>query len=611
MNKRGVRSVLGLTLVGVLGLTSMTCPTFASGAQTALILGGTGGPTPGQRYVDATEKLYLVPKGYGSYTPKVVTTPEEAYPITGVDSMFVDDSVAHGVNDLDTAIKEQFAAGNNVVVFGYSQGAAVASQEMAQLAASSNPPRSDQLSLVLVGNPSNPNGGLNQRFPGVFLPSLGTTFNYTPTASNTYPIAVYTQEYDGFANFPQYPLNLLADLNAFLGIFTQHFGYLDLTPEQINSAIALPTTGNTTTQYYMIPTENLPLLVPVRLIPVIGNPLADLLEPDLRILVNLGYGNIENGWSPGPADVPTPFGLFPTGIDRAELFAALAAGAKQGIADARGDLKELTWFDKSSLSLFLSGMYTVGWSASPDPSLLQGLAGLATLGNAGVPVTPAGGPAKTLAGVIAGDIAVVKPLADTARAIGLALPKYNKQLFTSQLAAGHPAKAIGLPIAADLALVPYVLIVGAVFPVVGAVATTATQLAQLVGVNPNPEPAVTVDAESAVITHATAAANANPAPPTRSQHGQSWRKWASRAEIAGDAGPQSRTPVSLKTALSNSRAHTLAVTTLNRVKALGSQQRKHTLGDIGARKAPKGFGVKGIRGTTDRAAASEQDHSQP
>ena len=45
------------------------------------------------------------------------------------------------------------------------------------------------------------------------------------------------------------------------------------------------------TNYYMIPTQNLPLLDPLRAIPVVGTPLADLLQPDLRVLVNLGYGD--------------------------------------------------------------------------------------------------------------------------------------------------------------------------------------------------------------------------------------------------------------------------------------------------------------------------------
>ena len=76
----------------------------------------------------------------------------------------------------------------------------------------------------------------------------------------------------------------------------------------------------------MIPTANLPLLAPVRLLPLIGIPLADLLQPDLRVLVNLGYGSITNGWSPGPADVPTPIGLLPTNIKAADVVTALAKG---------------------------------------------------------------------------------------------------------------------------------------------------------------------------------------------------------------------------------------------------------------------------------------------
>ena len=65
------------------------------------------------------------------------------------------------------------------------------------------------------------------------------------------------------------------------------------------------------TTYYMIPTETLPLLEPLRAIPYIGNPLADLLQPDLTYLVNWGYGDPACGYSTGPANVVTPFGFLP------------------------------------------------------------------------------------------------------------------------------------------------------------------------------------------------------------------------------------------------------------------------------------------------------------
>ncbi|MCV7177383.1 PE-PPE domain-containing protein [Mycolicibacterium sphagni] len=506
MNKPRIAGVLGLTLASMLGLTSMTNPPIAFGStDTALILGGSGIPIPPQSYVDAVDQLYLNPHGYSAYTPQALTTPEQFYPVTGVKSLTPDTSIALGLSILDNAITQQLADGNRVVVFGYSQSSMIASQLMAQLATANNPPSPSQLSFVLVGDESNPNGGLIARFevPGapLSLPSLGATFNVAPTTSDTYSTAVYSQEYDGFADFPEYPIDLLSDLNAYLGVFTEHFAYADLTPQQINSAIAvpLPTTGNTTVQYYMIPTANLPLLAPLRLIPLIGDPLADLLQPDLKVLVNLGYGSITNGWSPGPANTPTPFGLFPTNISAADVLTALANGAVQGVTDALNDLKTPTLIDTSPLSALLAGLHTIGLTPSDNPSILQLLAGFATLGNAGVPVSASGGLVNTLTSVISNAIAVTLPLADTALAIGASLPAYDVHLFVSQLRAGHLLNAIGMPIAADFALAPYALLFGAVFPIVGTVASTVTQLAELARLEPNP---------------AAAAAASSPRPPS-------------------------------------------------------------------------------------------------
>ena len=54
----------------VLGLSLMTRPAPAFADDTALIMGGTSIPTPPQSYVDAVDNLYLVPNGYGAYTPR-------------------------------------------------------------------------------------------------------------------------------------------------------------------------------------------------------------------------------------------------------------------------------------------------------------------------------------------------------------------------------------------------------------------------------------------------------------------------------------------------------------------------------------------------------------
>ena len=94
-----------------------------------------------------------------------------------------------------------------------------------------NPPSANQLGFVLVADEMNPNGGILARFPGfpagqpLRIPSLGFTF-YGATPSNTiYPTNIYSLEYDGFADFPQYPINLISDLNAFAGIYYVHNTY--------------------------------------------------------------------------------------------------------------------------------------------------------------------------------------------------------------------------------------------------------------------------------------------------------------------------------------------------------------------------------------------------
>lgn len=559
----GTKMIAATAGASVLGLTLMTDPAVAFAADTALIIGGSGVPIPPPSYVDAADQLYLVPNGYQAFVPQALDTPEQWYPVTGVDSLSVDTSIAQGVTILDGAINQQIASGNNVVVFGYSQSSGVASQEMAQLAASSNPPRPNQLSFVLVGDPDNPNGGLEQRFevPGapLALPGLGSTFNDVATATNAYPTAVYTQEYDGVADFPQYPIDLLSDLNAYVGVFTQHFAYVDLTPQQISAAIALPTVGDTKTRYYMIPTADLPLLDPVRLLPIIGDPLADLLQPDLAVLVNLGYGSITDGWSQGPANVPTAFSLFPTDINPADILAALGSGAVQGVANALDDAKSPQLFDTSSLSGFLAGLHTIGDTPSNNPSLLQLVAAFSTIGNEGVPVTSAGGILDTLTNVVSGDLAVAKPIAGTAQTIAETLPGYDAQLFTSQLRAGNLINAIGMPIAADFALAPYALIFGGVFPIVGAAASTVTQLAELTGLEPNPtDPA----------PHAASIAGINAQPAVSTNPGvdvagalETRTATADAGHRSGDGAGPHRVPSTLgpigalRTALTGSGAH--------------------------------------------------------
>ena len=75
---------------------------------------------------------------------------------------------------------------------------------------------------MLGGDPNLPNGGLVARFPGLYIPILDWSFNGPEPTDTQFDTVVITRQYDFFADFPLYPLNLVADLNAVLGVFYVH-----------------------------------------------------------------------------------------------------------------------------------------------------------------------------------------------------------------------------------------------------------------------------------------------------------------------------------------------------------------------------------------------------
>jgi hypothetical protein len=310
--------------------------TLATPVGISLIMTPTDIPIPTPKYLSEVYNLYISPN-FTTTNIHGLTTPEQLFPITGLRSMTLDQSVRQGLAILNKAIFQAYDNGITPInVFGYSQSAVIASLEMQKLLAAGIP--STDVNFVLVGDPMNPNGGMFTRFPGLGLPHLGGMYS-GGTPSNAYPTVIYTGEYDGFADFPRYPIDVLADLNALMGVLYVHNVYPTFTATQVGSAVELSTSGPTMTTYYMIPTENLPLLEPLRAIPIIGNPLADLLQPDLTYLINWGYGDPAYGYSTGPANVVTPFGLLPPHSATVALQHDLLIGTQQGIADATADLR--------------------------------------------------------------------------------------------------------------------------------------------------------------------------------------------------------------------------------------------------------------------------------
>lgn len=463
----GIAAVAATTAAAVVASPVMT-PALASsiaGARTvvadvalldnvALVMGGSGTPIPGTWDFHWADQ-YLSHLGYDGYTMQGVFTPEGLYPGTGVKSLPLDTSVDQGVRMLDSTIRDHIAAGDNLVVYGVSQSAVLSSIEMNQLLASGNAPDPDQLSFVLIANEMFPNGGLLSRFaiPDVplYIPSMGIDF-YGATPDTPYATDIYIAEYDGFADFPRYPLNFLSVLNAVLGIALVHGpGYS--RPDSIDSAqlllgstnydgpLTLPDGASAAlnTDYYMIPTEILPLLQPLLGIPVFGEPLYDLLEPVTRILVDLGYGNVDTyvdgelthgGWDQGPANVLTTYGVLPD-IDIPTLLSSLWQGAQHGFNDFIYDLGHLSL--GSPADALGSGMDFA------LPSLLDVV--------------------NTFSGAAATLYSVLLPTADIINALLTTMPAYDISMFFNAFGNGDDllttlTNAIGMPIAADAGLIP-------------------------------------------------------------------------------------------------------------------------------------------------------------
>jgi hypothetical protein len=461
------------------------------GDGTALVFDGSGDPIPPPQTVDAADTLYLQPLGFTG-TAQSAFEPNGAYPLTGVKSLELGTSLGQDQQIMVSDIEGRIAAGgvspeNPVVVFGYSQSSDAASLSMPQLQAAGVP--SDDVHFVLVGDPQNPNGG----FENTFEFPAGNASAYTafgvpflpPTPSDLYPTDIYTIEYDGAADFPHYTTNLLSDLNAYVGVFLVHFLYLDLTPQEISSAILLPgseaLTGEGLTDYYMIPNESLPILEPLLLIPG-AQPLYDLLEPDTRILVNLGYGSITEGWNQGPANVPTTFGLFPD-IDQTQLSDALSNGWQQGITAFVNDIEHPVSYQDQVAPLlpFANSLYTHGLAAE-NPSFTDVIDGL--LKFAGFPVSdvtlssPPTDIINDISSTLSNDYSSLLPLADAINVLLTSLPAYDANIVTDQLDAGNLLGAILDPISANTALVPYDVLLGAA-PALFAALGTAVNLTEL------------------------------------------------------------------------------------------------------------------------------------
>lgn len=301
----GIRGVggagLALATAALIGLTT-TAPAGPVLTAATYYLEGTriGDTTGHQSPYDFTVGMITgagggVPNGFS-----VVDYPASIWPFSngGLSDPTWDASVAQGIVALE---QQRPGAGDTVV--GFSQGAVVASSYKRD-----HPDVA--VDYVLIENPGRPNGGVMQRFNGLHIPLLDITFSgATPVRDPAAPDGGVTvdiaRQYDGWADFPAYPLNLLATANAVLGIAYLHGDTQDLDASSVadidkNDPMYYQQHGDTT--YYLIPTERLPLLMPFT--GLVSEPVLDAVDAPLRRVVEFGYDRTDYS-------EPTAARLFP------------------------------------------------------------------------------------------------------------------------------------------------------------------------------------------------------------------------------------------------------------------------------------------------------------
>ena len=340
----GVLVVAGALLIA---LSSTVATAVQLLAYTPIVMTGTFTSDPDSEYIAMAMDDFIRPSRSADYppsppdynTPIALDTPEQAWPITGLFDLTFGRSVQIGWADLREQLATTSEATDDqpIIVFGYSQSAVISTHEKRRLAelypvGGSAP----DIQFVLIGDLNRPNGGVMTRFQGAYLPFINFLFNGPAPTDTNFETVDIARQYDGFADFPLYPVNVVADLNALLGILYVHTDYeaVSLDPESPNYVAGTVVREYGDTKYYTIPTAALPLLQPLRDLGV-PEPLMALVEPALRVIVEAGYDRTIN---PG---VPTPARLIPR-IDPVRFVEDLVTAIGEGVDDARDEIENPT-----------------------------------------------------------------------------------------------------------------------------------------------------------------------------------------------------------------------------------------------------------------------------
>ncbi|MDQ1320012.1 MAG: hypothetical protein QG655_1255 [Actinomycetota bacterium] len=358
-NRRPTLRSLLVALVATAAACCLTLPTAVPpdprlSANTLLVMGGNRNPngvTPsmqqqlgGDPWYPAHNTNPLTPVGvrgagyidaennpnspYAGWDFTLVNWPAEiSLPMFGWKTF--GESQRLGQTAADTAVAAVMPTlddGEQALAFGYSSSANVMVRVMRELQ-QQGAPYSDRLAFTLLGNPNRPNGGILQRFAGLYIPILDVDFDGSTPLDTPYQTVDISWKYEPASDFPTYPLNLLAVLNSLIGGSMLHGNYYRA---DIDGQRAFPdtTVGNIT--YITLEPPHLPLLLPLYELGFPA-PLLELVEPALTVMVDWGYDR-----TVGPG-IPTGARLLPP-VDPMTAAADLADAIGQGVRNAAAAL---------------------------------------------------------------------------------------------------------------------------------------------------------------------------------------------------------------------------------------------------------------------------------
>ncbi|MGB0971717.1 MAG: PE-PPE domain-containing protein [Mycobacterium sp.] len=315
-------------LVGTVALAiGATMTSAVSMAARAFIVPGTGTPDANVvgGYMEQALNRYIAPfnpscTAENDCTLEGINYPASFWPLSFFSGWCVpgrcekwDVSVDEGQANLHAALEPYLGTDEEVVIFGYSQGSAVTSDEMRFLGENYAPDQFDNFRVVNIGSIDNRVGGAWTVLGFLdYIPILDITTNLFNPIATGMPMTTINFQYDPVGDLPLY-FNLLAVVNALVAMETVHgfylepneddptaslpYGYTDETlAEQLNCAATnnckKDEFGNL---YVTIPARGLPLTNAVRsAVDGIGlgwlvNPFIDLVEPMMKVIIDTAY----------------------------------------------------------------------------------------------------------------------------------------------------------------------------------------------------------------------------------------------------------------------------------------------------------------------------------